>query len=92
MTSKLQVTIPKSLADQLRISPGDDIEWSAGGDSIRITPARDMVNEGSLRARLHLFDEATARLQRRMKKVRNTKRPLERDWRREDLYRRGRSD
>ena len=39
MTSKLQVTIPKVIADQYGIHPGDDIAWIAAGDAVRVVPS-----------------------------------------------------
>ena len=36
VTSKLQVTIPKSVAERHRIRPGDEIRWASAGDGIRI--------------------------------------------------------
>lgn len=90
MTSKLQVTIPKRLADQYGIAPGDEIEFSSAGDGIRLMPARARVAVGiSPAERLRLFDEATVRQEEREK---NRTLPTEapaRDWSREDLYSRG---
>ncbi|HEY7724128.1 MAG TPA: AbrB/MazE/SpoVT family DNA-binding domain-containing protein [Anaeromyxobacteraceae bacterium] len=40
VTSKLQVTVPKALADRYRMRPGDEIEWQAAGDAIRVVPQR----------------------------------------------------
>ncbi len=90
VTSKYQVTIPKSLAEQHRIKPGDDIEWSSAGEAIRITPRKN-IQHASIAERLKSFDEATARLKRIQKHLSRLK--GDRGWTREDLYkRRGRSD
>lgn len=35
MTSKLQMTIPKAIADQYGIRPGDRVEVQAAGEAIR---------------------------------------------------------
>ena len=40
VTSKYQVSIPRTLASQLGVHPGDEIEWSLAGDELRISPAR----------------------------------------------------
>ena len=40
VTSTLQVTVPKALADRYGIGPGDEIEWEAAGDVIRVVPPR----------------------------------------------------
>lgn len=39
VTSKLQVTIPKRIAEQFSIKPGDDIEFVASADGLRVTTA-----------------------------------------------------
>ena len=39
VTSKLQVTVPKVIAEQYGIRPGDDIDWVSAGDSIRVIPS-----------------------------------------------------
>ncbi len=38
VTSKLQVTIPKAIAHQYGIAPGDEIEFKAAGDMIASSP------------------------------------------------------
>ena len=35
-TSKLQVTVPKTIAEQFAIRPGDEIDWIPAGDGIRV--------------------------------------------------------
>ena len=35
VTSKLQLTVPKAIADKYGIRPGDELDWVAAGDSIR---------------------------------------------------------
>jgi bifunctional DNA-binding transcriptional regulator/antitoxin component of YhaV-PrlF toxin-antitoxin module len=88
VTSKLQVTVPKALAERYGIVPGDDIEWEAAGDVIRVVPARKRAASDPA-ARRRLFDKATERQQERQR------RPLEpaseRGWTREDLYEPGRA-
>jgi bifunctional DNA-binding transcriptional regulator/antitoxin component of YhaV-PrlF toxin-antitoxin module len=39
VTSKLQVTVPKALAENA-IRPGDEIAWEAAGDVIRVVTVR----------------------------------------------------
>ncbi len=92
MTSKLQVTLPKALARQYRIEPGDEILWVAAGDSIRVVPASAHPHSDTTEARLRLFDKATERQRERDagKKAR-THEPPHRGWKREELYQRGRS-
>ena len=88
VTSKLQVTIPKVIAEAYGIKPGDEIEFQAAGQVIRVIPpggrrkARLCVEE-----RLRLFDESVARQRRREKRMKLPGEPAtERDWKREDLY------
>lgn len=90
MTSKLQVTIPKSLAQRCRIKPGDDIEWAAAADGIRLTPVEARPRALSTEARLELFDAATARQASRQRKKRHAG-SLDRGWTRDELYDRDRS-
>jgi len=91
VTSKLQVTIPKAIADQYGINSGDEIEFQPAGEVIRVIPPRGRSTPRlSAEERLRLFDEATARQRQReagMKLPDET--PAERDWKREDLYERG---
>lgn len=88
MTSKLQVTVPKALADRFRIRPGDEIDWEAAGDAIRVVPRRDR-RPAEVPARLRLFDQATAR-QRAREKVARPAPSRSRGWSRQELYQRGR--
>jgi AbrB family looped-hinge helix DNA binding protein len=91
VTSKLQITIPKRLAEQYRIAPGDDLEFVAAGDGIRLVVGQaPAVRELSPAERLRLFDEATARQRDREQHfAASGERPEHRDWTREELYTRG---
>ena len=90
VTSKYQVTVPKSIADRYRIQPGDEIDWVAAGDVIRVVPSGKPAAPDDPQSRLRLFDQATERHRRRRGPA-----PIRpsgnRGWKREDLYRRGRS-
>ncbi len=90
VTSKYQVTLPKKIAEQYALRPGDDIDWVAAGEVIRVVPPSKQVIPGNRESQLRLFDQATER-HRRRSAARPAKRPRERGWRREDLYGRGRS-
>jgi AbrB family looped-hinge helix DNA binding protein len=91
VTSKLQVTVPKVIADQYRIRPGDEIEWEAAGETIRIIPPGRRAPAADLGLRLRLFDAATARQRRRQSgRVARTATSPGRGWTREDLYQRAR--
>lgn len=86
VTSKLQITIPKAIAERHRIRPGDSIRWVSAGDVIRIEPM-ERRKPLSLKERVALFDEATRRVRRRRWKGES---PNDRGWTREELYERGR--
>jgi AbrB family looped-hinge helix DNA binding protein len=88
VTSKLQVTIPKAIAERYAIRPGDDVEWVPGADSVRVVPAKMLRKEVSIATRLKLFDAATER--QRARGARSASGAgAERGWTREDLYERG---
>ena len=64
VTSKLQLTVPKAIADRYRIRPGDELEWIAAGDTIRVIPSnvsRGKQHGRTVEERLELFDQATMR-------------------------------
>jgi AbrB family looped-hinge helix DNA binding protein len=65
VTSKYQVTVPKAIAEQYSIRPGDDIDWVAAGDVIRVIPPGKQMASEDRESRLRLFDQATERHRRR---------------------------
>ena len=65
VTSKLQVTVPKALAEKYGIQPGDEIDWIPAGDSIRVIPVGRARPGDTCEARLDLFDKATVRQRER---------------------------
>ena len=98
VTSKLQLTLPKAIADQYRIRPGDDLDWLPAGEAIRVVVKRSRskssrADAASLQQRLRLFEEATARQEKRntafRKKHALGAQPANRGRTREDLYDRG---
>ena len=91
VTSKLQITVPKSLATELGIRPGDDIDWAIQGNGLRVTPGagRRRVLDGE--SRLRLFDEATERQRHRQQNIEQTAARRDRGWSREELYDRDRA-
>ncbi len=99
VTSKLQLTVPKAVAQKHGIRPGDHVAFESAGDVIRVVPAkREPGSEGGaeLEMRLRLFDQARKRQQRRNAEYRrhfksSKSRSTDRGWKREDLYTRGRS-
>lgn len=97
VTSKLQLTVPKMIADQYGIRPGDELQWTPAGESIRVSLARSRTKAEqtlSLKEKLELFDQGSKRLskiQREQSKnaVRLKARRQNRGWTREELYDRG---
>ena len=94
VTSKLQLTVPKKIADQYGIRPGDELEWIPAGESIRVELVRRKAKAGhqlSVEERLALFDAGTKRLDKlqaeELKKNQGKRVTREtRGWTREDLY------
>ena len=89
VTSKLQVTVPKALAERYGIEPGNEIEWEAAGDVIRVVPMRKTPRR-DLGSRLRLFDLATERVLAAAKQS-SLSASADRGWSREDLYDRDRA-
>jgi len=99
VTSKLQVTVPKAIADQYGIRPGDNLEWTPAGDTILVSgpsipshAQRHLTHE----ERVALFRQSTARLKEilagrspAVDAPQVSKAAKERGWTREDLYTRG---
>ena len=90
ITSKYQVSIPKVLADQLRIKPGDEIDWAVTGGELRIAPRRRTAAI-PVEMRLEMFDAAAKRQAIRDRKRGAPAARADRGWTREDLYDRGRT-
>ena len=49
VTSKLQLTVPRAIADQYGIRPGDELQWIAAGEAIRVIPAEKINLNGQER-------------------------------------------
>ena len=81
MTSKLQVTLPKALAQKYGIEPGSEIEFEPAGSVILIRPRQDALRL-TVEQRLALFDAATERIEKRKRQ----RRVKDRGWTREELY------
>jgi len=92
VTSKLQVTVPKAIAQQYGIRPGDDIEWVPAGEMIHVVSSARRRTAFDVATRLRLFDAATERQRlRQASRKRRAATTPDRAWRREDLYGRGRA-
>lgn len=88
ITSKLQLTLPKALAEQFHLVPGDEVTWQAAGEALRLVPSKGSNRPPHPAVRLKLFDAATERQDVRNKKRRRA-RESGRGWSREELYDRG---
>jgi AbrB family looped-hinge helix DNA binding protein len=90
VTSKLQVTLPKALAERYGIRPGDEITFRESGDAIRVEVAGGVSTPRlSLEERLALFDDSTRRQRKRGARRQGRRPPKDRGWTREELYTRG---
>jgi len=101
VTSKRQLTLPKAIADQYNIRPGDELEWIPAGDSIRVVPARPgekAAHDLTLEEKLALFDDSNVRIDilqaeelKKWAKPKNRAKARRegRGWTREELYTRG---
>lgn len=85
ITSKYQVTIPKRIAEEFGVEPGDDVEFLPAGDAIRVVVKR-LERPRDAERRLAIFDAATERQRQRQASSPRTAASAERGWRREDLY------
>ena len=96
VTSKLQLTIPKVVADQYGIRPGDDVVVTANGSFICMVPPSRRREDLTTHERVKHFKQLLERHRNRRlirSKARQTKGQAETDrgWKREDLYARGNS-
>lgn len=91
VTSKLQVTVPKAVAEKFGIRPGTEISWVAAGETLRVETSRRNTAPIATRERLRLFDAATERQVRRNRRFKPAKSGEDRGWTRDELYDRGRA-
>jgi bifunctional DNA-binding transcriptional regulator/antitoxin component of YhaV-PrlF toxin-antitoxin module len=90
VTGKLQITLPKALADRCGIRVGDELDLRAAGRSIQIDKRHDREAAQVRRDRLAHFDQATARQRHRQRRSRGSA-PAARGWTRDELYDRART-
>ena|ERR1700689_296853 len=101
VTSKLQLTLPKKIAEEYKIRPGDDLDWLPAGEAIRVIKRNgsESIAPATIETRLRLFDQATARQVKRertfkqrargSRKSGSAVRATDRGWTREEIYHRG---
>lgn len=93
ITSKLQLTLPKRLAEQHGLAPGDEVRFESVAGVIRMVPAGTPPDVLGMDERLRLFDEASRRISRRSRGRPEMKAPSSgRGWTRDELYERGTTD
>lgn len=93
VTSKLQITLPKALATQYGIAPGDEIEFSAAGHGIRLTPKKAPQPQLSHAERLRIWEHAKQAMEAHWQRVGCPPAPqadasgnTDRGWTRDELY------
>jgi AbrB family looped-hinge helix DNA binding protein len=87
ITSKLQVTVPKAVAERFKMKPGDEIEWEAAGDMIRVIPATKRKRpKAEPKERVKIFDAATKRQREREAARGRVPAAADRGWTRTGLY------
>lgn len=96
VTSKLQLTVPKKIADQYGIRPGDELEWVPAGESIRVRLAGRKAKKAetlTAKERMALFDANMKWLDElqadELKKAQASGTRITREnrgWTREELY------
>lgn len=92
VTSKLQITIPKRIAEQYGIKPGDEIDFVPRAGGIQLVPAGTWSEPKlSPEERRRLFRASTEYVDKRAKElgIEPKEDESERDWTREELYTRG---
>ncbi len=88
VTSKLQLTLPKAIAVQHGIKPGDSLEWASAAGEIRIVPKKAKRSALNPKQRVRIWSDVMRRVDQSAK--RNSLKPArpgeKRGWTREDLY------
>lgn len=86
LTTKYQLTVPKSVSKTAGLKPGDELECEPAGNTIQVRPkTQNPVTARSTTDQLILFDLATERQRHRERSQVNS--PVaERGWTRDELY------
>ena len=86
LTSKYQLTIPKAVAEEVGLKPGDEVDCEPAGEIVRVRPRqRALARSRSVTERLIFFDLATER-QRHRDYAQTPSAETNRCWTRDDLY------
>ncbi len=89
VTSKLQLTLPKVIAEMYGIAPGDEVHFEPAGAFIRIVPAGARRMRLPMSERLRIFDVSTERVDQLQAGIEPASPGTGRGWTREELYDRG---
>ncbi|HEX4952504.1 MAG TPA: AbrB/MazE/SpoVT family DNA-binding domain-containing protein [Thermoanaerobaculia bacterium] len=89
VTSKLQLTLPKVIAEMYGIAPGDEVYFEPAGAFIRIVPPRARAKRLPMSERLRIFDMAMERVDLLQAGIEPAPPGTSRGWTREELYDRG---
>ena len=89
VTSKLQVTIPKAIAERYDIVPGDELDWVPSDGAVRVVPLKGLARASDSVERLRLFDAATERQRQRAAALPRPEGDTGRGWTRAELYEHG---
>ena len=91
VTSKLQFTIPKAVAEKHGIGPGCELEMESADDVIRlrVVDSTEAKRKDGVATALDAFDFATKRQEERESSApSNPDKSADRGWQRDDLYNR----
>ena len=88
VTSKLQLTIPKALADAHAIRAGSEVQFESATDCIRLTVGKPRVGLPT-DEKLRLLRESWEQQKARNARLKNLTPSHERGWTREEIYDRG---
>lgn len=85
VTSKLQVTIPKAVADHYGIRPGDEVRWEVREGGPLMAPEKSLRDRPPVEERTARFLESVARVAR-LQEASEIAPGGGRGWTRDDLY------
>ncbi|HEY0789785.1 MAG TPA: AbrB/MazE/SpoVT family DNA-binding domain-containing protein [Chthoniobacterales bacterium] len=88
VTSKLQITVPKAVADAHALRTGSEVQFESAVDCIRLVVGKERPGL-SREEKLRLLRESRERQNARNARWNSVQTPADRGWKREDLHERG---
>jgi bifunctional DNA-binding transcriptional regulator/antitoxin component of YhaV-PrlF toxin-antitoxin module len=88
VTSKLQITVPKAVADAHALRTGSEVQFESAVDCIRLVVGKPRSGL-SKDEKLRLLRESGERQKARNARWNGLETPHSRGWKREDVYERG---